>query len=159
MRLDEISRADLLKDIDKRTKKYSKLVKGATYKGITSDYVVHMSVPSVTSNPPTVYTVKIKLLDFPLLMDDETLTMRERVRLALIGDLSISCTCPAFKWYGYEYILSQIDAHEGDEQTIYPKVRNPKLDGTLCKHAYIAVRLYGKFWSKIAKDILESNFI
>lgn len=159
-RIDELTRSDVLGIVDDKTKKRAKLVKGATYVGITKDYVIHLRVPSVTANPPTTYIVKVKLLSYPDLEDDEDLTVREKVRLALTdGDVAISCTCPAFKWWGFEFIMTQLRSHEGPDQKIFPKVRNPRLEGSLCKHSLIAVKVVGRNWTKIASDILNNRFI
>lgn len=158
-RLDELSRKDILKDIDPRTLKYSKDVSALKYIGITKDYEVVFETPSVTANPATKYTQKIALQDLAEILDDETLKVGEKVRLAIAGDLKVSCTCPAYKWWGYEYIMTQLDAKEGSPQTIFPKIRNPKLQGTLCKHLKVVVQSFPLNWTSIAKDIKDQNFL
>lgn len=51
------------------------------------------------------------------------------------GNLMVNCDCPAFKWWGYAYITTSMRAiYPGKEVTIYPKIRNPRLVGTVCKH-------------------------
>lgn len=156
-RVDELTRKDLIKGLDKRTKKYSKKLTTPIYKGITSDYTVVFLVPS--SDRTTQYTVLINLVEFKDFDNDTTLSTEDKVRLCIDGDVKLNCTCPAMRYWGYEYILSQLDSIDGTEQTIYPSVRNPELEGTLCKHAYVAVRYLGKLWKKIAKDIDTMNFI
>lgn len=158
-RVDELTRKDILNAVDKKNKARSKLIKKVQYLGVTSDYTVYMGVSSVTANPPTTYLVKIKLLEYPSIEDDETLTIREKVRLALAGDVAISCSCPAFLWWGYDYIVSQLSSKVGPEQTIYPHIRNPKLTGILCKHSYRAITHVGMNWTSIAKDIKNRKFI
>ena len=78
-RLHELNRKDLLKDVDKWTKDKSKKVRRAVYRGITEDYTVIMEVPSVTADPPTTYEVRIKLLDYPDVAEDEDLSVDEKV--------------------------------------------------------------------------------
>lgn len=158
-KLHEVTRKDILGDIDPRTLKYSKDVRRATYKGITSDYVAVFETPSVTADPPTIYTQRIKLVDMKDIESDTDLTDAEKVRLAIAGDLEVNCTCPAYLWWGYEYIMTELDAKEGSPQTIFPKVRNPQLEGTVCKHLKLSVEVFALNYSKIAKDIKNKNFI
>lgn len=157
MVLDEITRKDLIKGVDRRTKKYSKQIKKVIYKGITKDYTIRCEVPSATGSSN--YKVTIKLDELKSLMPMDDLTTQEKVRLALFGDVKVSCTCPAFKYFGYAYITTQLDANDKSPEHREPTVRNPNLDGTLCKHAYVAVRSIGKIWKRIAKDINTMNYI
>jgi hypothetical protein len=159
-RIDELTRSDIVKGVDSKTIERSKLVKSARYLGITKDYIIRLEVPSVTANPPTKYRVDVKLLSYPDLENDEDLTIKEKVRLALLdGDVAISCTCPAFKWWGFQYIMTQLGSHAGLDQNIYPKVRNPRLEGSLCKHSLVAVKLVGTSWLRIVSDIKNNKFI
>lgn len=158
-RLDELTRKDLIADVDKWTKDKSSLVRKAVYLGITEDYTVFFRVPSVTANPSTNYTVKIKLVDYPDIEEDEDLTVKEKVRLAIAGDLQISCTCPAYLYFGYKYILTQLDSNESDDEHRFPKIKNPKLQGIMCKHCYIAMQAFPMNWNSIAKDISTKRFL
>lgn len=158
-RIDELTRKDLIADVDRWTKDKSKLVRKAKYLGITEDYTVFFRVPSVTAKPPTNYTVKIKMVEYPDLIDDKSLTVKEKVRLALAGDLQISCTCPAYLYWGYKYILTQVDANEANPENRFPKIRNPKLQGVMCKHCYTAISAFPFNWTSIARDIEKNNFL
>lgn len=158
-RLDEITRKDLLSDTDNWTKDKSKLVRQATYLGITEDYTVYFRVPSVTAKPSTNYTVKIKLVEYPDIEEEKDLSVQEKVRLAIAGDLQISCTCPAYLYYGYKYILTQIDTNEADDEHRFPKIKNPKLQGVMCKHCYKAINVFPLNMSRIVKDISSKRFL
>lgn len=158
-RLDELTRKDMIADVDKWTKDKSKLVHQARYLGITEDYTVFFRVPSVTANPSTNYVVKIKLTEYPDIEDDEKLSVQEKVRLAIAGDLQISCTCPAYLYFGYKYILTQLDSNESDDEHRFPKIRNPKLQGVMCKHCYTAMQAFPFNWTSIAKDISNKKFL
>ena len=158
-RLDELTRKDLLSDVDNHTKDKSKLVRKAVYLGITEDYTIFFRVPSVTANPPTTYVVKVKLLDYPEIADDDSLTIKEKVRLAIAGDLQISCTCPAYLYFGYKYILTQLDANEDKSEHRFPKIKNPKLQGVMCKHCYTALSVLPMNWTTIVRDIQSDKFL
>lgn len=159
IRLDELTRKDLVTDVDKWTKDKARLVSNARYLGITEDYTAFFRVPSVTTQPPTNYTVKIKLVEYPDLEEDEDLSIREKVRLAIAGDLKISCTCPAYLYFGYKYILTQVDANAADDEHRFPKIKNPDLEGVMCKHCYTAIKAFPLNWTSIAKDITNKNFL
>lgn len=158
-RLLELNRKDLMSDVDKWTKDKSKRVVRATYLGITEDYTVFYRVPSVTADPPTNYLVKINLVDYPEIAEEEDISVREKVRLAIAGDLKISCTCPAYLYFGYKYILTQLYTNESDDENRFPKIKNPDLHGVMCKHCYIALKAFPLSWTKIAKDISNKNFL
>lgn len=158
-RLDEITRKDLLAGSDKWTKEKSKKIKRAVYSGITKNYTVLFRVPSVTADPPTTYTVKIQLAEYPDIADEEDLDVREKVRLALAGDLKISCTCPAYLYFGYKYILTQVDTNASDPEHRFPKIKNPKLQGVMCKHCQIALEALPMNWTSIARDIQRNRFV
>lgn len=158
-RIDELTRKDLIADVDKWTKDKARLVRKAVYLGITEDYTVFFRVPSVTARPSTNYTVKISLVDYPDIEEDKDLSVEEKVRLAIAGDLKISCTCPAYLYFGYKYIMTQLDSNESDAEHRFPKIRNPKLNGVMCKHCYIAMQVFPLNWSSIAKDIKDKNFL
>ena len=158
-RLDELTRKDLIGGVDKWTKDKSKLINRAVYLGTTEDYTVFFRVPSVTANPPTNYVVKIQLAEYASIKDEEDLDVREKVRLALAGDLKISCTCPAYLYFGYKYILTQVDANEDKDEHRFPKIRNPKLQGVMCKHCYIAISALPMNWTSIARDIQNERFL
>lgn len=48
-------------------------------------------------------------------------------------NVHVHCNCPAFLWYGSQYQLTQLDTSMYDE-SIYPYVRDPFLQNTVCKH-------------------------
>lgn len=158
-RLDELTRKDLLSDTDGWTKEKAKLVRGAIYLGITEDYTLFFRVPSVTAKPSTNYLVKIKLVDYPEIADDESLDTRGKVRLAIAGDVKVSCTCPAYLYFGYKYILTQLDTNEADKEHRFPKIKNPRLQGVMCKHCYTAMNAFPFNWTKVASDIDNNRFL
>lgn len=158
-RLDELTRKDLLADVDKQTKDKARLISNAVYLGITEDYTIFFRVPSVTTEPSTNYTVKITLVEYPDIADDEDMTVREKVRLALTGDIKISCTCPAYLYFGYKYITTQVDANASEPENRFPKIKNPKLQGVMCKHCYAAMEVVTRNWTLIAKDISNKKFL
>lgn len=158
-RLDELKRKDLMSDVDTWTKDKSKLVRSATYLGITEDYTAFFRIPSVTADPPTTYVVKVNLAEYKDIAEDDNLSVKEKVRLAIAGELKVSCTCPAYLYYGYKYILTQMDTNESDDEHRFPKIKNPKLQGVMCKHCYTALKAFPFNWTSIARDIENDKFL
>jgi len=52
------------------------------------------------------------------------------------ADIQLSCSCPAFLYWGSDFILSKpkYDAKYGDPENRSPDIRNPKQYGAMCKH-------------------------
>lgn len=56
------------------------------------------------------------------------------------ADVFLYCECPAFHWFGYEYIAAQLNYLYGGGQDIAPDQTNPDQRGTVCKHLLSALR-------------------
>lgn len=156
-KLHELTRNDLVSEVEPKVKRRASKLPLPTYLGITEDYIVQMRIGSSTGSKD--YIVKIKLLEYPSIEYYRDISTQDKVRLAITGDLAISCTCPAYRYWGYEYIMTQLSSNVGKNQEIYPQVRNPNLEGTLCKHCYRTVKAFGSYWSRISKDIDQKNFV
>ena len=147
---------DLTKGVDKRTKAKSKgLVRGTRYDSIRDDGAVVFRTPSAHySKNRKYYEQTILPVELEDVKNMSGMSLNDKTNLALSGDLKVSCSCKAFQYWGYEYILTQLDAnyYDRDSGHIFPKVRNPKLEGTICKHLYIALSALGNVTYQVAKD-------
>lgn len=94
----------------------------------------------------------VKLLDFREAMTGRGKNDLNRVRDALKGDVKVACNCPAFKWWGWQYIATQDGFKYGPPQTIYPAVRNPGLTGSVCKHLENVLLVLPFLAPKIVKE-------
>ena len=106
--------------------------------------------------PPPGHTqqrVYINLVDFWDIYDENVASERQLnissvVNLVVMhGILKVYCSCPAWLYGGYKYIATELDYAYHSEEGRFPKIRNPKLLGTLCKHAFVVVKAlpYQKF--------------
>ena len=76
------------------------------------------------------------------------------VKRAINGNLLVFCNCPAFKWWGHQYIMTTTKSIiPGFENRIYPKIRNPQLKGKVCKHLYTVLLDLPKDSRKIYKAL------
>jgi hypothetical protein len=75
-----------------------------------------------------------KFDDWRQMVIDPDVTCPEAARLLLWGgNLRFHCPCPAFKFFGMQYILTRKDSAILPE-TRFPRIKNPQLKGVLCKH-------------------------
>lgn len=107
--------------------------------------VMYWTVPSA-STPGVDYEIRIKIVDFKDYLEEEG-TVLGAVRRALKeAELRADCECPAFKFWGAAYIYTNIDSKFGVGERRFPKVRNPDLRGSGCKHLdYVLQAL--PFWA------------
>lgn len=62
----------------------------------------------------------------------------KKLALAIMNevDMKFRCNDPSFKYWGYQYILTQKGAQHGEPEDRAPDIRNPKRYGTACKHIH-----------------------
>lgn len=155
-RLDEFRRNEFTTETDPATKERARKL-SVHYRGVTPDYTVYFTARSSTGHGS--YDVAIQMVDYPEIADEEDLTVQEKVRLAIQGDLKVKCTCPAYRYWGFEYINTQLGSNAGEDQERYPHIRNPRLVGILCKHAYQAMTIFPMVWNSIASDIKNGRWL
>lgn len=158
MKIYEFTRKDIVGATDLKTRDRSKKVHGVNYLGIMEDYTICFRVRSATT-PGLTYIDKVQMLDYPEADQEEDLSVRDKVRLAVAGDLKVRCSCPAFLYWGFEYITTELEIHRGEDQKIYPHIRNPKLEGVVCKHLYSTLNALPFNIMKIVSDIMKGKFI
>lgn len=57
----------------------------------------------------------------------------------------VKCSCPAFKYWGFEYILTRMNSVYGEGEKRFPIERNPNKEGVFCKHLWVITEsLYNK---------------
>jgi hypothetical protein len=130
--------------------------------GVSADGILIFKSVSITVSPGTqdFYTQYVKLEDWEdMLSSTPDLDFTERANLVLFGDVKVSCNCPYFLYYGPRYMLTQMDAcyldapdwegNKGPEDRL-PKVRNPRLKGTVCKHLSNALDIVPMSVSRLA---------
>lgn len=77
----------------------------------------------------------------------------EKARLLLwVGNIRLWCGCPSFLYWGYQYILTVLDASIYPEER-YPEIRNPGERGSVCKHLNRILRVLPFYSGHIAKEL------
>jgi len=103
------------------------------------------------------YTNVVKFKDWDAIARDSEMKAMDRARLLISdSDIEVLCTCPAFLYYGYKYILTQYDAAISKENR-RPVIRNPRERGSVCKHLDRVLKVLPFYASDIASYI-SKNF-
>lgn len=101
------------------------------------------------------YTCLVKFDDWESTGSDVSLPATERARLLLwAGNIRLHCTDPSFIYWGYQYILSVIDAAVYPEER-QPNIRNPTRRGICCKHLMNVLKVLPFYSGDIAKALKQ----
>lgn len=104
------------------------------YIGTDKRNIITFVSPSGTS-PGKNWTQRLQMLDLPKLIKKfkGKKTPREIVNLAVKGDIKVFCNDPSFLYWGWKY-KAFVNGYGLLKETRFPKIRNPQLKGTTCKH-------------------------
>lgn len=87
----------------------------------------------------------------------KNLTFEDKVKMAVnAGEVEVHCNCPDFLYKGYEWMADAGD-YGIDKQDIPPNVRNPELEGSVCKHLNSVLDNIDSFMPKIISDWKKYN--
>lgn len=134
-------------------------LEGVRWKGVEEDKLIFHIKSSLHKDNNITYTNAFKLRSWDTFIDETEFNPIERARLMMLeDDLMLHCTCPSFLYWGYQYLLTQIDAALVPEDRL-PKIRNPKQRGIVCKHLNRALRSFPFFTSDFARYIKKNHNI
>jgi len=148
--LNEYTYKDLLKGASPDKKRLAK-ERNAFYNGLFANEM------RFTSPGTEKWQQKIRLLDLETALKLKGMTLLDRVKLAVSGDLEVYCSCPSWTFHGFAYIASQLGyGFKEDPEHRFPKVRNPQLAGTTCKHLITVLQVLAFHSGSLAKNIKTS---
>jgi hypothetical protein len=109
------------------------------------------------SKNQTYYRVFVLLKDFIHIAKDKKIPLEEAVDYSLhMGDVSVRCSCPSFKFHGFSYMGTQLGYLYGvPRENRFPKIRNPTLQNATCKHSHLVLEQMLKDNEKIVKMFSE----
>ena len=153
--INEATRKELISGADAARKARAKKLT-VRYKGITNSrgWITFQTNSQYT--PGKKYTQYIKLNEAKDMKYFKEFKKRDIIRLFLSGDLSVYCSCPDFK-YRQKYMAYNLGYGIFKEMR-YPKIRNPHLEGTVCKHLLAVLSVLNMNWTSIARDMQRSKF-
>lgn len=119
----------------------------------TTTGIVRFSTPSGTGGP-RVWKQKVKMVHFRKLYKKykDSKPLRWIVNQSLKRDVVLDCNCPAYLYWGWKYKATQ-QGYALHEETRFPKIRNPKLKGSVCKHLENVLLTLPFLESEITKDL------
>lgn len=121
--------------------------------GFDNDTMEFAINSSEFSQNDIVYVCSIKFEEWDEVGSDEELTPMEKARMLLwVGNIRVHCTDPSFLYFGYQYILTQLDASIYPENR-YPKIKNPQVQGICCKHLNRILGVLPFYAGDIANEI------
>lgn len=132
--------------------------RGTRYSGFYPPVAYFQTYSAEYDKNKTIYTETIRLLDFEEAMKIEKGTLREKISLAMGGDAAVSCTCPAFLYWGFSYILTQLGASDNDAENRFPHIRNPRLRSTVCKHLSLVLEVAPFLATDILRDAKKKGW-
>ncbi len=103
----------------------------------------------------TKYKIFVLFEDFYTIGKDKEIPFEDAIDYAInYGDIHIRCNCPAATYWGYNFIDTELKTLYGvPKETRYPKIRNPQLKGTICKHEDAVIQ-----WIFRNKEIVAKMF-
>jgi len=101
------------------------------------------------------YDVNIRLEELPVISKMKG-SDADKLDMALGGDIKVGCTCPDYSYGGWKYIGTQLD-YSTYKENRPPDVRNPKQDGTICKHIGHILSNISKFKPKMLELMSKSR--
>jgi len=133
----------------------------AYYRGVSKRGLVYFRTNSATT-PGLYWHQYIELSDIEeairLQARDRLMSNVDVVNLAVFGDLKFHCNCPAFKYYGFQYMATELDYAIVPESRP-PTIRNPNLEGTVCKHLYQVLQRLPMHITVIARDMVSVGLL
>jgi hypothetical protein len=164
--LAEATMSDLVRNVDSGSKKRAAKV-DYKFKEMKDGGLLVFQTTSGTRNDNDMwYTQYIRLVAFDEVMDgNEDASLQDKVRLLLQEPIEVYCDCPAFLYYGFAYMGSILDYKYGKDEDRKPVKRNPKEEGSVCKHLYRILkrwsmqssRVVGALSKRIAQDMESSG--
>ena len=155
--LDEVNYKEILHHIDPRDlphRDYAPLIPFVRYVA-TKQNTMKFFVPNRFNG----WNVYIRFPQWKSQVNDLSLTAPDAAKLVLwADDIQIHCGCPSFKFYGYQYILSQLNAAIIPE-TRFPHIKNPLLKGIACKHCRRTIKVLPFHLADMASSIKSQRSV
>jgi hypothetical protein len=158
---------------------------GVEFEGLENDIAV-FSAPS-ESHPGSRHKVMIQLVDLEKeIQNPQNTNIGDAVRAAMSNDLKVHCDCKAFLYWGYQYILTTLDAamydvgygnadkwnykkvtkpqvyyrknpKTGQQEIDWGRTRNAMLRGSVCKHLATVMKVFPFWWNTIAGQLQQAG--
>lgn len=85
---------------------------------------------------------------------NDDLILKFFAKFLSLTEAKVYCSCDAFRYFGYYYILTKKNSAYGPGESRKPKVKNPKEEGIVCKHLWQVLLELDPFISSLGRDLL-----
>jgi hypothetical protein len=128
---------------------YAPLIRMVRYMGMETPDTMRFFVPNRYNG----WMNYIQLIEMPEQVRDESINAVEAARLLIWGaNCRIHCTCPAYRYWGMQYIDTKLDIAIVPEERM-PSIRNPHLKGIVCKHLKRTLAVVGFHNGDLAAEV------
>ena len=105
----------------------------------------------------TWYTIFVLFEDFYTIGRDKEIDFDDAIDYAInFGDIHIRCNCKSFLFHGFAYLSTQLKYIYGiPRENRFPKIRNPNLKSTMCKHCDVVLEYLQRNKELVAKMFAE----
>lgn len=155
VRIDEATSKEIVNRADLKRRELSKKLK-SRYLGINHKYGWIQFQTNSQFIPTRKYTQLIEIAEANDIKYFREFRPRDIIRLFLSGSLRVWCSCPDFK-YRFKFLSKQMGFGIFDERRP-AKIRNPNLEGSVCKHLIFVLSIFKLQWMRIAHDFQHSRF-
>lgn len=131
----------------------------STYLGVTKEGKVRFKTTSATIVGRFYYQeilFKDLQLALQLLSDSPKTSTMTILALIMKGDIMLHCTDPSFKYMGWQYMAWK-SGYGMKRETRFPKVRNPRLKGSICKHLFVVLTVLPFYIAEINRDFKKKK--
>lgn len=148
--INEMKAYEIRDEVDIKSKQRAGVLE-TDYLRVTNRGYIYYRTTSATVKPGGFWyqSIKIKGLEDAFYAAQSKQELIDFMRNA---ELEVHCDCPAYKYWGYQYIATKLGFAIQSEDR-YPNTRNPNLNGTVCKHLYNVLRVHPFNIPKIVSDI------
>lgn len=133
-----------------------------TYLGVTKGGIIQFVCDSGTYGSNRKWYQSLKFEDIEvgleLLREDPKLTHRAVIGLLQTGDLMVHCDDPSWKYWGYQYIGTR-RGYSMKKERRFPKIRNPRLEGSVCKHLFAVLDVLPFHTNQIIRDMRKIGLL
>jgi hypothetical protein len=158
--LNEITYKDMVTRIDPNFLRQgirAQALRGVKFKQFDGDTMVFDVTSSEIDLNGINYLNLVKFLSWDDFGGDPDMTPRKKaLRLLWESDIQVHCDDPSFLYWGYQYILSQLNPSGSIYQEPRPPVvNNPSQRGIVCKHLNRVLRSLPFYNGDIAKAVTD----
>src|SRR4030042_4267840 len=158
--IQELTVKDLKKDFKGKTRPHAGIVDrskpiGSHLQEVTEKGIMRWKSDAITTEGVSYWNQEVVLVDFNDALKMTDLNFMERANLAVFGDIKVKCSCPAYLYWGYDFITTQLDSNAGKGENRSPNIRNPHLEGVVCKHLVKVLEALPFHINDVAKKMKE----